>query len=201
LSTRDDLTAAVFAACDAEGTVHLLPLVFTPMEGINGRAARDRAPYEQWVREGRLIAVGGATVEYEQVAAYLRDFAAEHRIQIDSIQFDRWRIEMFKMASAQVGFAQAAEWKEVGQGFMDFSPRCENFARLLLNNKLRHGSHPLLNLAASSAIAVRDPANNVKLAKNRSSQKIDPLVAAVMAAYPVSEGDLGNRLDVLAMIG
>ena len=45
LSQRQDLTAAVLAAQDFNGVVHLLVYAFTPSEGIESRAARDRVPY------------------------------------------------------------------------------------------------------------------------------------------------------------
>jgi phage terminase large subunit-like protein len=62
------------------------------------------------------------------------------------------------------------------------SPRVEHFESLLLQGRIRHGAHPLLNMAAANAIALKDAAGNRKLDKAKSTQRIDPLVAAVMAA-------------------
>ena len=72
---------------------------------------------------------------------------------------------------------------------------------LLLKRQIRHGRHPLLTMAAANAIGVPDPAGNIKMDKSKSTQRIDPLVAAVMAAYPVSEGDTDEEFDAAAMIG
>ena len=107
------------------------------------------------------------------------------------IAFDRWRIKAFKRAAVDRGFAQAAEWREVGQGFRDMSPRLEAFEGLLLDRRIRHGGHPLLNMAAGNAVAVSDPAGNRKLDKELATLRIDPLVAAVMASYEVSDGAAG----------
>jgi phage terminase large subunit-like protein len=200
LSARTDLTAAVCAARDEDGVVHLLPFVFTPMSGLEERARRDRAPYDAWVRDGKMIAVPGASIDYEFVAEWLRDTLDDLGISVTTIEFDRWRIEIFKKAADDVGFCPFAQWNPVGQGYRDFSPRVEAFEQLLLSNKIRHGSHPLLNLAASNAIAVSDPAGNRKLDKSKATQRIDPLVAAVMAVHVVSEGS-ENSFDVSAMIG
>ena len=60
---------------------------------------------------------------------------------------------------------------------------------------------PAHYLAAANAIGVPDPAGNIKMDKSKSTQRIDPLVAAVMAAYPVSEGDTVEEFDAAAMIG
>lgn len=199
LSARADLTAAVLAARDAEGMVHLLPFVFTPFVGLDERARRDRAPYPAFVDAGELVAIQAASIEYEQVCQYLVAKLEELQIEPQVIAFDRWRIKAFKRAAFDRGFAQAAEWKEVGQGYRDMSPRLEAFEGLLLDRRIRHGGQPLLNMAAANAIAVSDPAGNRKLDKELATLRIDPLVAAVMAAYEVSDGAAG-AFDVGAWI-
>jgi phage terminase large subunit-like protein len=80
------------------------------------------------------------------------------------------------------------------------SPRLESFESAALEHKLRHGAHPLLTMAAANAIRVKDPAGSSKLDKAKSSQRIDPLIAAVMAVYPVTEGEV-DAFDVAAVIG
>jgi phage terminase large subunit-like protein len=162
--------------------------VFTPSTGIEDRARRDRAPYVEWVKAEKLIPIGGAHIDYRQVAEFMRDKLKELEIEIDVLCFDRWRIDLMKTAAEEVDFAQDAEWLEVGQGFRDFSPRLETAMKLLLDRKLAHGSHPLLNMAVANAIAVMDPAGSTKLDKSKSTQRIDPLVALVMAVHPVDEG-------------
>jgi len=76
----------------------------------------------------------------------------------------------------------------------------EGFEALALEGKLRTGAHPLLSMAFSNAIAVTDPAGNRKLDKSKSSARIDPAVAAVMAAHRVSDG-ADNVFDCAAIIG
>jgi phage terminase large subunit-like protein len=189
LSMRTDLTAAVMSAQDEDGVVHLKPFVFAPLQGMADRAARDRAPYEQWVRDGFLVAVPGATIDYDWVCEYMKGVCDDMGVEISSIQFDRWRIKEMKDSADRCGFAPFAEWSEVGQGFKDFSPRVEKFEELLLQGKIRHGSHPLLNMAAANAIAVRDPSGNRKLDKSKSTLRIDPLVAAVMSVFSTATAD------------
>jgi phage terminase large subunit-like protein len=123
----------------------------------------------------------------------------ELRIEVASIHFDRWRINEAKRAAEECGFASWAEWREVGQGYKDQAPRMDAFESLLLSEKIRHGGHPLLNMAAANAIAVPDPAGNRKLDKSKSTSRIDPLVAALMAAFAVGEGET-PAVDVSCMI-
>jgi phage terminase large subunit-like protein len=122
-------------------------------------------------------------------------------VEVTKVAFDRWRIDIFKKAAEDCGAFSFAEWLSIGQGYKDMSPRLEAFEALLLAGKIRHGGHPLLNMAAANAIAVQDPAGAKKLDKSKASLRIDPLVAAVMAVFEVSESDsAGGGFDVGAMI-
>ena len=69
----------------------------------------------------------------------------------------------------------------------------------MLKNKIRHGGHPLLNLGAAHAVVVRDPAGNRKIAKDKSTQRIDVLVASLMAAHPLL-AQTTAEFDIGAMI-
>ena len=201
LSARTDLTAAVIAAADDDGTVHIIPFVYTPMVGLEDRAKRDRAPYDAWVRDGRMIAVPGASVDYDFVVEHLRLALEDADIVLSSIEFDRWRWEIFQQAAQQKGL-RFGQINPVGQGFRDISPRMEAFESLVLAGKLRHGGHPLLNMAVANAVAVKDPSGNRKLDKAKSTLRIDPLIAAVMAAYAVTEGQQEIvEFDVAAIVG
>jgi phage terminase large subunit-like protein len=184
LSQRTDLTAAVCSVQNPDdGVVHLKPFVYTPSDGIEERSKVDRAPYDMWAKQGYLIPTGGRIVDYEQVMQHL--VANTKDMNIASINFDRWRIELLRKEAEKVGWCtdETIPWRPVGQGFKDMSPCIESFETLLLNGMLAHGNHPLLNLGAANAIAVRDPANNRKLEKARSTGRIDPLVAAIMSVH------------------
>ena len=190
LSARQDLTAAVLAAMDDDGAVHLKPYVFCPTEGIEERAKRDRTPYDTWVREGHMVPLGGRSMDYQQICEYLAREFQDEGIDIEVIAFDRWRIEDFQQRAEEEGLAEVegpVEWLGIGQGYHGFSPPVTAFESLLLDTRIRHGNHPLLTMGAANAIAVENAAGEKKLDKSRATARIDPLVAAVMAVYCVSE--------------
>lgn len=194
LSATTDLTAAVFAARDDSGVVHLLPFVFTPADTVEDRARLDRAPYPQFIREGQLIAVPGKVVNYEWVARYLKQ--ASEGMRLTRIAFDRWRIEELRRHAQACAFGGGAEWQSFGQGFQSMSPALANFETLLLEKKLRHGGHALLRMGAAGAVVARDPAGNRKLDKARAKARIDALVAAVMAVHSLVDAPvkIGPRI-------
>jgi len=189
LSMRHDLTAAVCAASDDNGDVHMMTFAFSPLTGIEERSRRDKVPYDQWSRDEIIYAPPGEVLDYDMIAQHLQIKLDDLDIPVLSIQFDRYRINDFKSAAERQGFAQGAEWVEVGQGYVSMTPRIENMESLLLQRKLRTGLHPVLNLGASSAIVEMDNAGNRRLTKAKSSQKIDGIIAALMAIYPLVENE------------
>jgi phage terminase large subunit-like protein len=184
LSGSTDLTAAILSVQDpADGLIHCLPFIYTPLDTLMERAKTDRAPYPTFVERKQMVALPGKYVDYGMVARHLKTVTDGMHIKV--IAFDRWRIKDFQAEARTADFAQAKDiiWQPVGQGYRDMSPRVEKFEQLLLGAGLCHGAHPLLNMAAANAVVDIDPAGNKKPEKAKSSARIDPLVAQIMSVY------------------
>ncbi|MEP6610178.1 MAG: terminase TerL endonuclease subunit [Burkholderiaceae bacterium] len=182
LSARTDLTACVFAAADDSGIVHVFPTCWMPEQGVHERVRRDRAPYDVWIRQGKLLTTPGATVDYDFVADAIMQRAQDW--DIVRIAFDRWRVDIFKAALRRLGVSDqfiAERLVEFGQGFKDMAPALDETESLLLNCRVRHGRHPVLTMCASNATISLDPAGGRKLNKAKSSGRIDAMVATAMA--------------------
>jgi phage terminase large subunit-like protein len=105
------------------------------------------------------------------------------RYRVKAIAFDRYNMRFLKPWLEKEGFTdeELALFVEFGQGFVSMSPALRELESLLLENKVRHGGHPVLKMCAANAVTVSDPAGNRKLAKNRRSGRIDGIVALTMA--------------------
>ena len=68
-----------------------------------------------------------------------------------------------------------------GQGFKDMSPPTKEFYKLLMEGNIIHGGNEILSWMAGNVVVETDPAGNIKPAKNKSAEKIDGIVAAIMA--------------------
>jgi len=202
LSQKNDLTVAVISAKGDDGNIHVYPFAFTPVQGIEDRSKRDRVPYDQWARDGVLTAVPGKTIDYEWVAGFLKKNLIDAGIEINRICFDRWRISEFRAACERAGLIlRDQQWSEVGQGYQSMSPRLEAMETALLQERIRHGLHPILNLGAASAIATQDPAGSKKLDKTKASQKIDAIVAMLMSIYENLAEKEKPPMDISAAFG
>jgi phage terminase large subunit-like protein len=176
LSARCDLTALVIIGKIA-GTWHVVTHAWTPEQGLHDRAKRDRAPYDVWHRQGYLHSTPGATIDYEFVAS---DMAAIlSGLNVQAVAFDRWRIDLLQKELDKIG----CELPLIphGQGFKDMSVSLDALEAELLNGRVAHGGHPVLQMAAANAIVVRDPAGGRKLDKSKATGRIDPLQAMAQA--------------------
>ena len=200
LSQRTDLTAATASWRNDDGKISIETHGFAPLVGVEQRALRDRAPYEKWAKEGYLHLTPSETVDYEWVCNYLA--LRFNGCNIRSVQFDRYRITNFVEAAKRTDFyGMVGEFVEVGQGYVSMSPRIEAFVVEAMRGNLLTSHNPLLNSAVSHAVAVQDPAGNTKLFKNKSTQRIDPAIAAIMSVFPNSDGQVAEKvIDVGAMI-
>lgn len=68
-----------------------------------------------------------------------------------------------------------------GQGFKDMSPPSKELMKLALEGKLTHGGHPVLAWMVDNIHVRTDPAGNIKPDKQKSTEKIDGVVATIMA--------------------
>ena len=143
----------------------------------------------------------GASVSYEYVAEYLfcEVFATHHVVKL---AFDRWNFRHLKPWLLKAGFSENAikeKFVEFGQGTQSMSPALRELESLILDRKLRHGGHPVLNMCAANAVVEGPDASNRKLSKKRSSGRIDGMTALAMAigVAPLSPA----KFDPFALIG
>lgn len=180
LSSTTDLTAfaLLFEPTETDPRWRLKTWFWLPEGSVAERERRDKVPYAVWKAAGWLNTTPGAAVNKLFVLAKLVDCAAKYRIA--SIRFDRWRIEDLKSLMANEGVTLPLE--PFGQGFKDMAPAVSEFERLLVSGELKHDGNPVMNWNVSSAVVEMDAAENRKPTKERSTGRIDGLVAAVMAA-------------------
>lgn len=176
LSARVDMSALVIVG-QVDGVWQVQCHFWAPEIGLADRARRDRSPYEVWHRQGFLRTTPGASIDYEHVATDMAEILAD--LDVRAIAFDRWRIDVLKKELDRIGLDLPLE--PFGQGFKDVSPALDTLEGELLNGRVRHGGHPVLQMNAANAVIVKDPAGNRKLEKSRSTGRIDGLQALAQA--------------------
>jgi phage terminase large subunit-like protein len=176
LSARNDLTAIAIVAKTDERSICRVEF-FAPKEGVKDRAKRDRAPYDVWAESGHITLTPGASVDYSVIAERLIQICQD--LQVSAIAFDRWRIDVLKAELAREGIELPLV--PFGQGFRDMSPAVDTLESELLQGRLMHDNNPVMNMCATNAVVIKDPAGNRKLDKSKSTARIDGMVALSMA--------------------
>ena len=181
LSSTTDLTGLVLwiEPQQPDEPWHLIPFCWLPDEDLKRKEEKDRVPYLAWKNAGYLETTPGRAVSKLQVALRLAELADHFEIQ--SVAFDRWRIEDFK-ALAEDNGVTLPPMEPFGQGYQSMSPALEAFETHLLNGTVIHPNHPVLTWCAANAVVTSDAAENRKLSKDKATGRIDLMVAAVMGA-------------------
>jgi phage terminase large subunit-like protein len=201
LSETRDLTALVLVSADiTDGTWHVRPTFWLPAEGLHDKSRSDKVPYDLWASRGYLQTTPGSSVSYEYVAQHLRAIFDQHRVQ--KLAFDRWNMQHLRPWLLSAGFSEETikeKFVAFGQGYQSMSPALRDLESIILDKKLRHGAHPILQFCASNAVVERDAAGNRKLSKRRSTGRIDGMIALTMA-LGVAPLRTATKFDVEALI-
>ena len=92
---------------------------------------------------------------------------------IREIAFDRWGAVQMVQNLEGMGFTVVP----FGQGFKDMSPPTKELMKLTLEKKIAHNGHPVLRWMADNIFIRTDPAGNIKADKEKSTERIDDVVA------------------------
>lgn len=190
LSSTTDLSALLwwFPIQEDLETPALLARFFKPADLIKQHEKRDKLPYSRWVSEGAITATPGNVIDYGFIKQRIYDDAEQFRIahsgNMDRDQgegglaIDRWNATQLATELNDEGVPVVM----FGQGFASMSAPSKELERLVLANGFHHGGHPVLKRHAQVvAIEGPDAADNIKPAKNKSNERVDGIVAMVMA--------------------
>lgn len=177
LSSSGDITAfvLVFPPHNGKEKYVILPFFWVPQDTIPLRVRRTSVPYDKWQAQGYLMATEGNVIHYGFIETFIDDLGKIYNIK--EIAYDRWGAVEMTQALEGMGFTVVP----FGQGFSSMSPPTKRFYELLMEGKMVHGAHPVLRWMAGNVVVDTDPAGNIKVTKRRSPDKVDGIVAAIMA--------------------
>jgi len=177
LGGTGDMSAWVMVSpCpDDPEAVDVLGRFWLPEDTLRGNHPNANL-YQQWARSGHLgLTPGNVTDERFIQAAIVAD---AQRLQLVDGNIDR----LFQ------GMRLAIELKDegvtmvpFGQGFLSMATPTRKFIDLVAARRLHHQGDPVLRWMADNVVLKKDAAGNVKVDKERSMQKVDGIVATVMA--------------------
>ncbi len=177
LSSTSDLTAFdLFFPPENEGEPWFtLTRYWMPEDNVEARVHFDRVPYDVWIKQGFIQTTPGNVIDYDFIFDQIEKDADAYSIK--EIAFDRWGAARVVQTLQNKGLTMV----QFGQGFASMSPPMKDFERMVANGDLAHGGNPVTTWMADNVVVRMDPAGNLKPDKEKSREKIDGIVALVMA--------------------
>lgn len=180
LSSIKDLTALVllFEPTEEDPKWRQLEWFWLPNDDLHYKADKDHVPYIAWREAGYLQTTEGKTINKLAVAMQCAEIVGQYDLQ--EIAYDRWLIEEFKALLDREGISLPLV--PYGQGYKDMAPAVNEYERMIVGQQMGHYGNPVMTWCAANAVVVSDPAGNRKVAKDKSTGRVDGVVAACMAA-------------------
>jgi phage terminase large subunit-like protein len=181
----------------------VLPYFFVPEEHPRAKSDKEIFTYIQWIKQGSMIATEGDVIDYDAIRAciagpqVLQSFAPG-AVETYTGSLKKWRIPEEGLASwfdikavvkdrwGSVGIGTQLQGDgltvvDYGQGFASMTAPARALEGIVQERRLHHGGHPVLRWMASNTMVRTDPAGNIKPDKGKSTEKIDGIVALLMA--------------------
>jgi phage terminase large subunit-like protein len=177
LASTSDIAALVLW-CPGEGeeeTPRVVPRFWVPRDNVEKRVRKDRVPYDVWIERGLITATEGNIVDYDVIRREIN--ALQERVEIREIAYDRWGATQLATQLGGDGFTMVP----FGQGFASMAAPTKELLSLVTAGGFAHGGHPVLRWMAGNLAVKQDAAGNLKPDKASSSEKIDGIVALIMA--------------------
>ena len=185
LSSKIDLAAfvLVFPPDERDGVFDVICKFYCPEDGIMKRSQTDRVHYDIWQKKGYLTATPGNVIDYAWIEKDILDAAQLY--QMAEVGYDSWNatqtanivMEKLNPTNNESGFQMV----EIRQGARSMNEPAKDLLVHIMTEKVRHGGNPILRWNADNLVMRLDPNGNVAPDKEKATEKIDGLVALIMA--------------------
>lgn len=151
-------------------------LHFCPQHQIHERSAHNIS-YDKWVHDEWMIPVPGNAIDSGFVLS--RILRTIEKMNVKMIAYDRKFVTDVINGLVEEGYEDIVH--PFGQGFISMNAPMKELEKMILNGNINHGNNPVTRWQITNVEAVLDDAGNIKPSKKKSKDKIDGIVALIMA--------------------
>lgn len=185
LASTSDLCALCWDFPDWKGGHEAIWRLWAPEAALGPLDRRTAGQASAWVRQGWLTLTPGNVADYDYIRQQINRDRAAFRVR--EIAFDRWNAT--QLVTDLMG--DGAPMIQMGQGFASMNAPTKELQRLILEGQYRHGPNGCVRWQVDNFAAEMDAAGNAKPSKAKAGDKIDALVASVMALDRVMRAGSG----------
>ena len=177
LASKIDVAALVLLFPPVEGDPHwhVHSRFYLPEDAVEEKAASNYSHYDAWAKQGLITLTPGAVIDYDEIMDDLREIST--RFDVKEVPFDPWQATQL----ATIMLKEGAPMVEMGATVRNFSEPMKQLEALVLSGLLAHGNNPVLDWMASNVTAKLDKKDNIYPTKDLPENKIDGIVALIMA--------------------
>lgn len=197
LSSTTDI--ASFALIFPDDGNAVMSFNWIPKENTAQRIKRDRVPYDVWQRQGLIEFTEGNVIDFRAIRKKIKELGDKYQIQ--QIGYDPWNAtQLATELQDEDGFVMA----KVRQGTWDMNDPSKSLETKIKHGELRHGGNSLLRWSASNVAMKVDPSGLIRPDKEKSTEKIDPAVALIIAngradANPLDSSSVYESRGILTL--
>ena len=183
LASKTDVAALIliFAHPEIADAYLTFGKYYLPEDTVHGAG---NSQYSGWMRIDRLTVTPGNVIDFSWIEADLLDMAS--RFAIQAVAFDPFQATQLSTRMLAEGLPMI----EVRPTVLNFSEPMKILEALVLQKKLAHDGDPVLTWMASNVVAHLDVKDNIYPRKERPENKIDGIVALIMAlSRAIKPGD------------
>ena len=174
-STMDLSSLVLYFPLENQKNV-VLVWFWCPEQSAELRGRKYKLPYDEWISDGYIKATEGDVQDYDYIRKDINDIIKDYDLQ--SIAFDRWNSsQLIIQLSQQDGIPMS----QFGQGYRSMSAPAKTLEMMVLKKEINHLRNPVLRWQCENVSLQTDPAGNIKINKQKSSEKVDGMVALVMS--------------------
>jgi phage terminase large subunit-like protein len=196
LASKTDIAALVivFAHPEIADAFAVFGKYYLPEDTVN---ANGNSQYPGWMHTGRLTVTPGNVIDFGWIEADLLDLVS--RFAVQAVAFDPFQATQLSTRMLAEGLPMI----EVRPTVLNFSEPMKTLEALVLQRKLVHDGDPVLTWMASNVVAHLDAKDNIYPRKERAENKIDGIVALIMAlSRAIKPGDsvvLGSDYELMLL--
>lgn len=177
LATKIDIAATIllFPPAEDDPLWHVHGRYYVPEARVSEQVDVNSSRYMGFDAEGLLTLTDGEVIDFETIKDDLREFAG--RFSVEQAAFDPWQATQLAQEMQDEGLPMV----EVRATVQNFSEPMKELEKLVLQKLLAHGGCPVLTWMVSNVVAQLDRKDNIYPNKEKPENKIDGIVALIMA--------------------
>lgn len=186
LSGSTDFNAFVWVFEEASNYL-VLPRLFLPERTLRDNLKlRDKGvlySLQQWAKAGLIELTPGDWIDHDLIEKRLCEDAK--RFQVAEVGYDPYNAGNLPIHLEDNGIRCAA----IGQHFKYMNPAARELERRILSERIQHDGNPVIRWMLGNVVMRQDPNGNIRPDKDKSHEKIDGVVAMLMAINRVMDSD------------